>query len=59
MDWYMKMRGVSLLGVEPRSRSFAAIECGFGRGLVSRIGIMGAGRICGSLKGYGILIRQA
>ena len=51
MDWYWKMGGVSFLGVVPRLKSFAVIKCGFGRGLVSRIDVVGAGRICGSLKG--------
>ena len=34
-----------------RLKSCAVIERGFGRGLVNRIGVLGAGRICGSLKG--------
>ena len=57
MDWYLKMCGVSFLGGGPRLKSFVVVECGFGRGLVNRVGVVGAGRICGSLKG--ILIRQA
>ena len=39
------------LGVEPRLESLAVIECDFGRGLVSNIGVMGAWRICGNSKG--------
>ena len=42
---------MSVSGVEPALESLAVIECGSGCGLMSGIGAVGAGRICGSSKG--------
>ena len=39
-----------LFGVEPHLESLAVIECGFGRGLMSDIGAVGAGRVCGAVN---------
>ena len=44
------MRGVSFLIVELHLEFLALIECDFGRGLVSDIGAVGAGCVCGSLE---------
>ena len=51
MSWFWKMRGVSFLGVKLHLESLALIKCDSGRGLVSDIGAVGAGRVCESFKG--------
>ena len=56
VGWFFSVHGTSFLGEEPPLESLAVIKCGFGRGLVSGIGAVGAERMCRSMECGGILI---